>query len=460
MFARPLFAPTAPGAPTQRPRAWRRAAPRLAAPARWPVTAALLAGCCLMLPARALSALGADPCARPATGGELGLMQALRLANELQPELSAATARVAWRAAELAQADAAWWPELSSPVVVEHVHTDTAQTDAARGGLELRWTLFDGGARAARRRAAAAEWRGARDALAALQQQIYARIAARYVGAVEARAAVDERVRSVRRHRRSLEAAERRARAGLAAHSDSLQAQAALARARLLLARDEGAAHVAEVELGQAVGLPAQQTPRLAPATAQTDSGGLAQLDEWLALARAREPTIAAARERRRALKADVDAARACGAANVDLALGHQHDTTRGIHSASLQLRVPLYDGGRCAQQLAAARARHDEARAQLRQAVHGALGGVAAAHARATEAGAQCGAAHDWRAAARAALRSARRRYGAGLADIAELLAAQAEVDEAAQAGLRARTQWRSAELALLAAAGVLRAD
>ena len=190
MFARPLFAPTAPGAPTQRPRAWRRAAPRLAAPARWPVTAALLAGCCLMLPARALSALGADPCARPATGGELGLMQALRLANELQPELSAATARVAWRAAELAQADAAWWPELSSPVVVEHVHTDTAQTDAARGGLELRWTLFDGGARAARRRAAAAEWRGARDALAALQQQIYARIAARYVGAVEARAAL------------------------------------------------------------------------------------------------------------------------------------------------------------------------------------------------------------------------------------------------------------------------------
>jgi outer membrane protein TolC len=51
-------------------------------------------------------------------------------------------------------------------------------------------------------------------------------------------------------------------------------------------------------------------------------------------------------------------------------------------------------------------------------------------------------------------------RRYAAGLSDIAELLKAQAEVDEAAQAGLRARTQWRSAELALLAASGALSAD
>jgi outer membrane protein len=421
------------------------------------IAVALLSGLCLMPSASALDAKAEDSCALPAAG-ELSLMHALRLADCLQPELSAAAARVAWRAAELAQADAAWWPELSSPVVVEHMRTDAAQIDTARAGIELRWTLADGGARAARRRAAAAEWRSARDAHAALQQQIYARISSRYTAAVEAHAEVDERARSVRRHRRSLDTAERRAQAGFAAHSDSLQARAALARAQLQLARAEGASHVAEVELGQAVGMPAQQPPRLAPGMAQADTGALAPLAEWLALAQEREPTIAAARERRRALKADVDVARACGAPSVDLALSHQHDTTRGINSASLQLRVPLHDGGRCAHQLAAARARHDEARAELRLASHGVLGMVAAAHARAHEAAAQCGAAQDWRAAARAALRSARRRYTAGLADIAELLTAQAEVDEAAQAGLRARTQWRSAELALLAAAGVLK--
>ena len=429
------------------------------APRRLRVAVALLAASCLMQTVSALAAQGEDPCAWPGQA-ELGLMQAMRLANCRQPELGAAAARVALRSAELAQADAAWWPELSSPVVVESVRSDAAQVDTARAGLELRWTLTDGGVRAAHRRAAAAEWRSARDAYAALQQQVYARVSARYVAAVEAHAAVGERARSVRRHRRSLEIADRRARAGFAASSDSLQAQAALARMQLLLARDDGAAHVAEVELGQAVGMPAEQTLRLAPASAQADGGALAPLLEWLALARSREPTIAAARERRRALKADVDAARACGSPRVDLALSQQHDMTRGVSSASLQLRVPLHDGGRCAQQLAAARARHDEARAELRNAVHGVLGAVATAHARATEAAAQCGAARDWRAAARAALRSARRRYAAGLSDIAELLKAQAEVDEAAQAGLRARTQWRSTELALLAASGALGAD
>ena len=430
----------------------------------WRARAALplVVGLCL-LPAtaseRAVDAPGVHPCAAR-VDAELELTDTFRLARCLQPELSAAAARVALRVAELAQAEAAWRPELSSPAAIGRTRAGAAQLDTARAGVEFHWTLLDGGARAARCRAAHAELRSARDAYAALRQQTFGRIATRYLDAVETFAAVGERERSVHRHRCSADAAQRRAQAGFSAQSDSLQARAALARAQLLLAREQSTAHQAETALGQAIGLPPEQVVRLAPGVARGEAGEVAPLAEWLALARQREPAIAAARARRQALKAAIAEAQACGAPRVELALSHQRDATQGISDATLQLRMPLHDGGRCAQHLAAAQARHAEARADLRRARQDTFGAVAAAHARAKGAAAECRAAQDWRAAARAALRSARRRYAAGLADIGELLGAQAELDEAAQAGLRGRAQWRSAELALLAAAGVLGID
>ena len=350
----------------------------------------------------------------------LTIADAVARAERVHPAVAAAVAGQARAASGRAEAEASRLPVLSldanatqhaEPMVVAPLHgfdpLDPPEFERTlfQAGLNLGYTLFDGGARGARigraerlATAAGAVARATRQALAAQVASAYLRVLARreQLDAQRARlsAVTGERARA------ALLFAE-----GRAARLVSLRAEAAVSAAAADTVDGAGQLDVAERVLARLLALEADTLRALAlapvraasPAAVVAPPGGERPNDVVLEVALGHNPEVARARAQLDAARRGVGEARALwlprlqlGARYVEYASSAGREA--GEWQTGIQVGYPLFTGGartaardRAEAEVAAAGAELRSVELRVADAVDGALSAWASAAARAT---------------------------------------------------------------------------
>jgi outer membrane protein len=250
------------------------------------------------------------------------------------------------------------------------------------------------------------------------------------------------------------EAAEARARGGLAARADTLRAQAALAEAALALQTAERDVIKADAALKRAAGVNQTQTLELAwDNTPPPPDVAPAVLDALLADAHRLRPDLAAITAQAAAARDDArraDAARwpvlnltANGGRTYFLEDDRVASTT---YSVGMNVAIPLFDGGRLRAEARAARRDADALVAERDDLQESVDLDIANARADLVHAQAQREGIATQFAAASESARAAAARYRAGLGSLLELLTAEGDLARARQAQAQASADWLAA--------------
>ncbi len=403
----------------------------------------------------------------------LSLPAAIDLALCHNAQVRGAWAGIQLQAAGLGEARAAYLPTLN--VGLSRVHDRTAYPGAASasrslnsntGSLSFSWRLFDFGGRAAGQRGATALLDAAlanRDAV--LQKTLAAAVGA-YFDAQTAQATARMRREYQALAQDTVAATRRRAQRGLGSHSDTLQAESALAKAALGASRAGGEDDKARAVLIYILGLPAGAGVTVGDDADAPASGLREDLQAWLAQAQVRHPAIVAAQAQVAAARERVAVARSEGRPSMDLTANFYQNgrPNQGLSPAStretlvgVSLNIPLFDGYARGYKVRGAQAQVAQKEAEAQETQQQTLMELVKAHAEADMALANLAASRTWLDAAQEAQASVQRKFGLGAADILEMLATQSALLEAQQERIRCQGQWRAARLRLLASAGVL---
>jgi outer membrane protein len=318
-----------------------------------------------------------------ASAQDVTLLDAVRSALAERPALAAAAAARDAAAADRARAASEWLPRLSldagitrfeEPMLVSPLHGfdlqeipdfDRTLVDATLGA---RWTLFEGGARLARSRAARAGLRAAEAGIDATADATIALTVAAYTDVLAARQTLeahDLRLVALEAERdRVAKALEEGAVAGVAL----ARAEAAVARARAERVAAAATLEVAAGDLARLAGLPeAGLVERLAVPPLELDP--IAIPDS------AASPAVEQARWQARAAAAAADAARAAWwpevstrGAWIERGAGTDRDTFTGEWQVGLRLDWALFTGGARAAAIARAEAERVQAEERLAQ--------------------------------------------------------------------------------------------
>lgn len=408
------------------------------------------------------------------TSAPLSLARAVDLALCKNPRVRLAWATIRERAAAVGAARASYWPDLSVSASELNERTNypgspvpaTNTTGKTLYG-SLDWRLFDFGGRSSRYRAAKSLLQAAAATRDATIQQVLGAVVQAYFDAVTAKATLTDRLESESIAQQTLASARRRETQGMASGNDPLQAAAALERAileRNRAAADEDKAvallaYVLGTPAGSSIALPADLDARASAASGK-------DLAAWLRDTERHHPAIVAARAAVQAAQDEVVSARSADRPTIDLTANYYQNgfpnqglTTTNLRAATvgITVTVPLFDGFLTHYNVEQAQAAVKVSEAQLRETRQATLMAVVEAYADAQSAVRNVRVSEDLLNAAQAALESSQRRYGQGVADIVELLNAQAALADARSERTRSLADWRSARLRLLAAAGVL---
>jgi len=415
-----------------------------------------------------------DVCAKPASLPQpLMLIDAVDLALCQDPRARAAWADIKMRAAGVGQARGAYLPTLSGSVSDQRNATTypdfPANNTAVRGYSNyatLNWRLFDFGERAANRIAANDMLAAAQASYAAALQKTLTATVQAYFDGLTTQAAYRARMHSAQLADQILEAARRREARGATGRSDTLQAQTALARAQLAQQRAAGDANKALATLAFALGGPMDVQivlPQDADAPAKQQ---IADLTQWMNVAQQLHPAIVAARRQWDADVSKIDSARSEGMPTVDFGMsvyqnGYPNQSVQATRSKTfivgVTVTIPLFEGFTRTYKIREAQAQAEHSQAMVDDTERETLAEVVKVHADALMSLANLDASETLLAAANTALASSRNRYEHGATDILELLNAQSGLADARQERIRCESEWRSARLRLMAAAGVL---
>lgn len=441
----------------------RRKAP--AWPRRWMVALAA-----------ALACIGAHAASAP-TEGDNRAARRWSLAELTDYALShQPSTRAAWAAARIDQAAigiarAERLPSLGADVSVTWARNSAAPADnnaAAAGGttrtispsLTLGWVLWDFGARADA--VDAARYQAAASALSANRtlQTVATGVEQAYytlLGAREARVALAATLDSAQL---SDDSASARLRQGVGTRAEVAETGAALAAARLALIRARSSEASAIGALKYATGMALDDALEIAAdepterllagndSDARTDTPPLSPrlgVNDWLALARRQRPELAGADAGLRQAQAELSSARAARWPVLSLAAGAERSyPSPGADSHSealtLNLSLPLFDGGLRRAQVRQAQARVDAAEAG--RALQGASIDldVWQSYQAAAISDEALDAARIGLDSALIAERAARQRYSAGVATLLDVLSAQAAAAQARLSLVQAR--------------------
>lgn len=322
------------------------------------------------------------------------------------------------------------------------------------------------GTRAANRDATGALLAAAVTAHDAALQKTLSGVVAAYFDALTARATAGARREAKRLAQESLDATQRRERMGAAGQSDTLQARTALAKAELAEQRAQIDARKAIAVLTYVVGLRPGAPIGLAEMPPVTTAEWIGDLQAWLDRAISTHPGIASARARSDAAHAKVRQVRDEGLPAIDLTAnismnGYPNQglqrTRTTISNIGLTLTIPLFEGFARNYKIRGASAQAEQSEAQYEDAEHEILTDVVKAHADSVAALRNLETSESLLKTARASAESSERRYAKGAGDILELLSTQAALSDALQERVRCLSEWQSARLRLMAAAGVL---
>lgn len=173
-----------------------------------------------------------------------------------RPELRAARELVAARDAQIAANTWSWAPTVAAfgTGTGSDVAGTTGKQTSWIAGIQLEWSIFDGGARTAERRRATSQRREAEAQLAKTRDVIVDDVADRARAADTRRSAVETATRGVKLAEQTLEVVRTQYAAGAASQIELLQAQDALVSARVGLAQARFDLAVADLALRRSTG--------------------------------------------------------------------------------------------------------------------------------------------------------------------------------------------------------------
>ena len=403
----------------------------------------------------------------------LTLIEVIDLALCANPQVQAAWAAVKVSAAGVGEARAAWLPTANATLTQQTTraaYPGSPAADTKSSGhtvyASVSWRLLDFGARAASGEAAARTLEAALASHDAALQKALDNVVQAYFDALTARASMEVRRDATQLAQLTFDATLRRETSGASPVGDTLQARAALAKARLAAQRATGDYRKALSVVMYAAGLPPEGQLQLAEEQEAPHDDAVADLAQWLAEAAASHPAILAAKAQLRAAEANVEVVRAQGLPTLEVT-GHfyqngypnqgMQSTRSNTTTVGLALTIPLFDGFTRTYQVRRAQAQVEQSRAQLQEARLETLTTVVKDHADAVAALGNLASSSDWLAAATDAVASAKRRYERGAGDVLELLTAEAALGDARLERARCVSEWRAARLKLIADAGRL---
>lgn len=404
---------------------------------------------------------------------ELSLETAIDLAMCSNPQVRAAWAAIKVQAGAVGEARAAYLPTLAGSVSRLDDRTwFPGSTNAATHTLgntvyaALTWRLLDFGGRAANLSAARSLLEAASATHdAALQKTLTAVIQA-YFDVQTAQASLVAKQEAVSIATETLQTARRKEQRGAGSNGDTLQAETTRARASLDRSRAEGDLNKAKAVLVYAMGMPpgsAVNVIGLGPPKAGELGTSLAN---WLKQAQQSHPAIEAARAQIEAARARADVARSEGLPSLDLSASFYQNGRPGQGLNSTQTRerlvgvtlnLPIFEGFARAYKIRGADALVEQRAAELMDVEHRVAMDVVQAYSDAAAALRNLEASDALLRTAQSSLASSQRRYEKGAADVLEILSIQKALADAQQERIRCVSEWRSASLRVVSAAGQL---
>jgi outer membrane protein TolC len=338
--------------------------------------------------------------------------------------------------------------------------TITDSSASVTAALSLSWLLYDFGGREARISLAEAGRAAALASFADRAQAVVLETGIAYNASIAAYQSVEAQRANLGFARNSLEAATAREKSGVAIKSDRLQADAAFARAQLDLRRAEGTLETQLGRLATALSFPPSTRIALAPAREGNAAALRQSADALIAEADRLRPDLRLQEANLSQAEALLRQAEAARRPSVTLGAGPSlsagtaaRDVASG--SAGVTLNIPLFDSGGRTSAMREARAGAEQAEATLQDARQQAALDVWSRYQSLAVDATNLETARRLLASADEAAALAQGRYRAGLANITELLDAQASLAGAREQLVSAELAVRSSELQLARAIG-----
>jgi outer membrane protein len=389
------------------------------------------------------------------------------------PQVKVAWATIKVQAGALGEARAAYLPALNATMSQLRNNTrypDSNLRDVSNEGqtkyANLTWRLFDFGTRSANLESANQLLLAALASHDAALQKVLTTVVGAYFDAMTAQATLKARTQAVDLATGTWKTTQRREARGVSAVSDTLQAAAALTKAKLALSRAQGDAQKTRSVLLYAMGMPLDMPLGLPDEHAAAAEASVQDLAQWLHEAQKNHPAITAARAQLAASKAKIQAVQAEGLPTLDYMQNHYQNgypnqglsaTNTKVNTLGFTLNVPLFEGLARTYKVRGVQAQSEQSEAQLQDTELQVLMEVVKAHADAQSSLANLHVSQQLLSATEAAVQSSQKRYDKGVADILELLSTQSALADAQQERVRCLSDWRSARLRLLSGAGVL---
>lgn len=428
-------------------------------------------------------ACGSEPSPYPSA---LSLAQAIEIALRENPALAAARSQVEIAEQRAVQGRAGLLPRLNvsegfhrsnnppqafstklnqenftpQDFAIDRLNQPNAINDFATN-FTATWPLYDGGQSWHGWRQAKLGQEAAGRALERSCQEVIARTADAYAGALLARenlAVVASAMAAARAH---LSAAETRYGSGLAVKSDLLQAQVRLADLEQQRLLAESQVEVARSALNAAMGIPDPVRFELSDSLPD-ESGPGDPLETWLATARKRRLELQELDLRAAMAREEIEKARSGHLPNLDLVGNYQihteeFDGSADNYSVGAVLTLNLFSGLASSAKVSEAQASRRQVQALRRQMESQAFLEVRQAYTQASSASQRIRVADQAVRQAEEALRIVADRYNGGLLTIVDLLTAEAALQQARTAQARARHDAALGRTHLRLAAGVL---
>ncbi len=407
----------------------------------------------------------------------LQLSEAIDITLCNNPQLRMSWANIKYQAGQLGEARAAYLPTLNASATDQRMRTnypgaaflpDSRQIgESYSGAFNMR--LFDFGARNANLKSANSLLLASISSHSATIQKTLTDVIQNYFDAQTARATWQAKKESEELSRMTVTNATRKAEHGAAAHSDVLQATAALAKASLDTNRALGDYRKALTTLVYTLGIPMQMTVELADDDHDDVKLESHDLDEWLNITAETHPAILAARAKWESSLQKVVSTRSDGLPSLDFFYnyyqnGYPNQGLSQINSHEyiygITLNIPIFEGFARNYKIREAEAQAEQDEAQMIDTEHNILNEVVKANADALSSLENLAAGDALLEATQDSVESSTRRYQKGAADIIELLNTQAALADAKQQKIRCIAEWRSARLRLLSNAGLMGRD
>jgi len=423
-----------------------------------------------VLPGDDLAVSCAEPQEIPA---QLSLEAAVDLAMCSNPQVRAAWAAIKVQAGAVGEARAAYLPTLTGSLSRLSDKTwfpdGTTAASHSTGNTvyaALTWRLLDFGGREASLSAAKNLLAAAMASHDATLQKTLTAVIQAYFDAQTAQAALSAKQQAAAIAASTLETARRKEARGAGSNGDTLQAQTTLARATLEMSRAAGDLDKTKAILVYAVGAAPGTTLSL-ESLGPPKASELAQpLADWLVQAEQGHPAIRAARAQVDAARARAEVARSEGLPSLDLSASFYQNGRPGQGLNTVQTRerlvgvtlnLPIFEGFARTYKIRGADALVEQRDAELRDIEHRVAMEVVQAYSDASSALKNLDASTSLLESAQLSLSSSQRKYEKGVSDVLEILSTQKALTDAWQERVRCLSEWRSASLRVVAAAGRL---